>query len=62
MKDTALELKVNEIKSSIDKINQSMSELYEQGMEIRINYTDAAGGNPPSITLWRAVAHVDYLK
>jgi hypothetical protein len=39
-----------------------MAELYSQNVEIRIAYKESSKGEPPSINLWRAVEHVDYLK
>ena len=39
-----------------------MAELHINDVEIRINYKEPSAGEPPMLNLWRAVAHVDYLK
>jgi hypothetical protein len=39
-----------------------MAELHPNNVEIRIVYKEPDNGAPPRLDLWRAVAHVDYLK
>ena len=62
MKVNEIETKINEVKENVDKINSLMRELHSNDVEIRINYKDSAGGEPPQLDLWRAIAHVNYLK
>jgi hypothetical protein len=62
MIDSSIADKVQTISKNVDEINQLMSELYENNVEIRIAYKDASKGDPPRIDLWRAIEHVDYLK
>jgi hypothetical protein len=62
MFDNSIAEKVQTILKNVDEINQLMSELYEQSVEIRIAYKDANKGEPPKIDLWRATEYVDYLK
>ncbi len=54
--------KIENIKGSLDLINSLMAELHSDSVEIRINYREPSNGEPPKLELWRAVAHVDYLK
>ena len=62
MIDSNIAENVQTILKNVDEINQLMSKLYEQNVEIRIAYKDASKGEPPRIELWRATEHVDYLK
>ena len=62
MIDPEIENKVTAIRASVDLINCLIADLYEHNVEIRISYQDASNGNPPSINLWRATEHIDYLK
>lgn len=54
--------KIEKIKEALDAINAEMAELHQDSVEIRINYKEPSNGEPPRLDLWRAVAHVDYLK
>jgi hypothetical protein len=62
MIDSNIVDKVQTISKNVEEINQLMSELYDQSVEIRIAYKDSSKGEPPRIELWRATEHVDYLK
>jgi hypothetical protein len=62
MIDLTIVEKIRNISKNVDEINQLMSQLHTQDVEIRIAYKDAAKGEPPKIELWRATEHVDYLK
>jgi hypothetical protein len=53
---------IESIKESLNTINALMSELHTNSVEIRINYKEPSNGEPPRLDLWRAIAHVDYLK
>jgi hypothetical protein len=54
--------KIENVKESLEKINSLMAELQNDNVEIRINFKEPSNGEPPRLDLWRAVAHVDYLK
>ena len=54
--------KINIIEKNVEEINQLISEVHLDHVEIRIAYKEPSNGNPPSISLWKAVEHVDYLK
>ena len=62
MTNSLIAEKINIIEKNVEEINQLMSELHLDQVEIRIAYKDSANGNPASINLWKAVEHVDYLK
>ena len=53
---------IENIKASLETINSLMAELHNNDVEIRINYKEPSNGEPPKLDLWRAIAHVDYLK
>jgi hypothetical protein len=53
---------IENIKEAVETINSLMAELHSNDVEIRINYKEPSAGEPPMLNLWRAVAHVDYLK
>jgi hypothetical protein len=58
-----LKKQVDTIKNNVDKINEIMSQLWEQGVEVRIAYREPDSANKvPRIELWRATHHVDLLK
>jgi len=61
MKDNKIDIKVQELKSTIDKINQLVGELNEQSMEIRLIVREDTAAST-RVELFKAVAHVDYLK
>lgn len=54
--------KIEKVKEALDVINATMAEMHQDNVEIRINYREPSNGEPPKLELWRAVAHVDYLK
>ena len=54
--------KIETIKESLELINSLMAELHSNSVEVRINYREPSNGEPPKLELWKAVAHVDYLK
>lgn len=54
--------KIESIKESLAAINELMDDLHTNSVEIRINYKEPSNGEPPRLELWRAIAHVDYLK
>lgn len=53
---------IENIKEALETVNSLMTELHTNNVEIRINYKEPNNGEPPRLDLWRAVAHVDYLK
>jgi hypothetical protein len=53
---------IENIKEALETINSLMAELHSNAVEIRINYKEPSNGEPPKLDLWRAIAHVDYLK
>ena len=53
---------IESIKESLDTINALMSELHKNNVEIRIAYKEPNNGEPPKLHLWKAIAHMDYLK
>ena len=57
-----IEQQVENIKESLETINSLMAELHNNDVEIRINYKEPSKGEPPKLDLWKAIAHVDYLK
>ena len=54
--------KVEELIKHVEDINQIMSELHDNNVEVRISYKESAKGEPAQISLWRVIEHVDYLK
>ena len=54
--------KINIIEKNVEEINQLISELHLDNVEVRIAYKEPANSNPASIRLWKAIEHVDYLK
>jgi hypothetical protein len=57
-----IEQQIENIKAALETINSLMAELHPNNVEIRIVYKEPDNGEPPRLDLWRAVAHVDYLK
>ena len=53
---------IENITAAVETINSLMAELHPNTVEIRIVYKEPDNGEPPRLDLWRAVAHVDYLK
>jgi hypothetical protein len=53
---------IENIKAALETINSLMAELHPNNVEIRIVYKEPDNGEPPRLDLWRATAHVDYLK
>ena len=53
---------ISNVKELLETINSLMAELHPNNVEIRIVYKEPDNGEPPRLDLWRAVAHVDYLK
>jgi hypothetical protein len=53
---------IENIKTALETINSLMAELHTNNVEIRINYKEPNNGESPRLDLWRAIAHVDYLK
>ena len=53
---------IENIKAAVETINSTMAELHTNNVEIRIAYKEPDNGEPPRLDLWRAIAHVDYLK
>jgi hypothetical protein len=62
MTDAVVADKIEEIAEHIIAINSIMQELHDQHVEIRIAYKEPEKGNPPRLDLWRATAHIDYLR
>jgi len=53
---------ISNVKELLETINSLMAELHNNNVEMRIAYKEPNNGEPPRLDLWRAVAHVDYLK
>ena len=53
---------IENIKTALETINSLMAELHTNNVEIRIAYKEPNNGEPPKLDLWKAIAHVDYLK
>jgi hypothetical protein len=53
---------IETIKETLETINSLMAELHTNNVEIRIAYKEPDNGEPPKLHLWKAIAHVDYLK
>ena len=53
---------IENIKTALETINSTMAELHPNNVEIRIAYKEPNNGEPPKLDLWKAIAHVDYLK
>ena len=53
---------IENIKAAVETINSLMAEPHPNNVEIRIVYKEPDNGEPPRLDLWRAIAHVDYLK
>ena len=62
MIDEEIKGDIEKIKDYVDGINFLIRSLHEKGVEIRIAYKDGNTTVPPSIELWRATEHIDYLK
>jgi hypothetical protein len=62
MRDPAVTNMVEQIKEHVDLINGLMKQLWEDRVEVRINYTGTDRANtPPRLDLWKATQSVDYL-
>lgn len=61
MKDNKIETQVKELQFAIDQINQLITELNEKSMEIRLIVREDTAAST-RIELFKAIAHVDYLK
>ena len=61
MKDTTVEKKVAELREAIGRVNQIALELGENFVEVKMIVRED-GSNPSRVELFKAVAHVDYLK
>ena len=53
---------IENMKAALETINLLMAELHTNNVEIRITYKEPNNGEPPKLDLWKAIAHVDYLK
>ena len=53
---------IENIKEALETINSLMAELHTNNVEIRIAYKEPNTLEPPKLDLWKAIAHVDYLK
>ena len=53
---------IENIKAALETINLLIAELHTNNVEIRIAYKESSNGEPPKLDLWKAIAHVDYLK
>jgi hypothetical protein len=53
---------IENIKEALETINSLMAELHTNNVEIKIAYKEPNNGEPPKLDLWKAIAHVDYLK
>jgi len=53
---------IENIKTALETINLLIAELHTNNVEIRIAYKEPNNGEPPKLDLWKAIAHVDYLK
>jgi len=53
---------IENMKAALETINLLMAELHTNNVEIRIAYKEPNNGEPPKLDLWKAIAHVDYLK
>jgi hypothetical protein len=62
MTTTDIGQQIENIKEAVETINSLMAELHTNTVEIRIAYKEPDNGEPPRLDLWRATAHVDYLK
>lgn len=61
MKDPVVQELVNDLKRSVDHVNNLMAQLQELKVEVRIEYRDKKGEEPQNIRLWRIQQHNDYL-
>ena len=62
MTTTNIGQQIENIKEALETINSLMAELHNNNVEIRIAYKEPNNGEPPKLDLWKAIAHVDYLK
>jgi hypothetical protein len=62
MTTTDIGQQIENIKTALETINLLMAELHTNNVEIRIAYKEPNNGEPPKLDLWKAIAHVDYLK
>jgi hypothetical protein len=62
MTTTDIGQQIENIKTALETINSTMAELHTNNVEIRIAYKEPNNGEPPKLDLWKAIAHVDYLK
>jgi len=61
MKNDKITEKIDALKTNIDKINSLIEDLKNQEMEVRLVVREDQG-SCSKIELFKAVAHVDYLK
>ena len=61
MKDMNVEKKVEELRDAITLVNQLALALSQSFVEVKMVVRED-GSNPSRVELFRAVAHVDYLK
>ena len=62
MTTTDIGQQIENIKTALETINLLMAELHTNNVEMRIAYKEPNNGEPPKLDLWKAIAHVDYLK
>lgn len=60
MKDMNIEKKVEELRDAIQQVNKVAQELTENFVEVKMVVREDMGSS--RVELFRAVAHVDYLK
>lgn len=60
MKDTNVEKKVEELRVAIQQVNDIVQQLNENFVEVKMIIREDLG--PSKVELFKAVAHVDYLK
>lgn len=53
--------KADLLKGFVDNINDIMSDLHTENVEVRIIYHEVKSGSPPKLEIHRLVEHVDYL-
>jgi hypothetical protein len=53
---------ISNVKELLETINSLMAELHNNNVEMQIAYKEPNNGEPPKLDLWKAIAHVDYLK
>jgi hypothetical protein len=53
--------KTDLIKGFVENVNDLISELHVQNVEVRFLFKEASNGLPPCIEIYKLVEHVDYL-